>query len=266
MKTLRYLGILLMTICLASCEEQYTPGEPENENSWGIYFGQSEIDCIIGADSPASIDLTVLRSKTEGEVTVPLYLDTEDTGLFSAPENITFKDGESEVTVTVSLGQMEYNTSYVAYLDLPIDAEYIHLYNPELATSFKLSVTKEDYQTVATGTYTSGFFTIDDAGTPYSLEAALEYSELLGIYRLKDIYEEDYHITFTWDGGGTAVPTGRLATGYVHPSYGMYYISCETIYYDSDAKTFSFPWTWSVSAGTLGSNVIDTFLITEEVD
>lgn len=229
----------LISFAVGCSEDAYVPGEPENENSLGLYFGESGMEYIVGASSESTIEIPVFRTKSEEKVTVPLTLSVSADGIFSAPESITFEDGQTEQVIVVSLTMenIEFWKNYTCSVDLPHDSQYTFIYGDK-PTSFKIEMTKEDYAPYASGVYNSSFF-------EQAWPQVLEYSPSLKKYRFSDLWTEGYDLTFQWDGEQkVAVDWSTLATGYVYGDYGMIYVASGMITYDKETKTFTFPWQW----------------------
>ena len=75
----------------------------------------------------------------------------------------------------------------------------------------------------------------------------------------------DYDVTFKWAGDtivtvlggvfkpGTVAYTPALQTGYISAKYGMYWAVFNGVnVYNVTTKTFTFPITWMVTAGSFG--------------
>ncbi|MDR3188388.1 MAG: hypothetical protein LBT94_04280, partial [Prevotellaceae bacterium] len=129
-------------------------------------------------------------------------------------------------------------------------------------------IVKEDFAPYAEGTYTSEFF--ED-----TWPVTLEYSPATEQYRISDCWVSGYDVLFKWEGTevtiqGTPNSTGAyiyLPTGYVYGDYGMisaYYSQGDINYYNKETKTFTFPITWQVAAGSFGA-YLDTFTIEAEL-
>lgn len=221
---------LLLVSCVAftacSDDDEYTAGPQAGDTN--VTFA-SYSDPVL-AKTATSFDITLNRHTTSGTLTVPLTANIVPTG-WTVPESASFAAGDSLATITVGLASdMEVNKSYDLVLTIP--ASYTNSYksnNGEVAT-YKASVTKEDYETYATGTYDEEFF----FGAQWPV--TIEYSPSLDIYRIKSMFSivedvEGYHFYFKWNGKSDATQTfemcnslgedaSRVTSGFTYGSYG----------------------------------------------
>lgn len=114
--------------CLEEKQEPYTPGEPEAENCYGVYFPAQEASGyhIYSPSVDTKVDITVARTNTNGEITVPVEA-TYSADVFTATP-IKFADGQAETTFTVSFPTIEQGKTYSANFIIT-DPAYASLYS-----------------------------------------------------------------------------------------------------------------------------------------
>ncbi|MDR2449588.1 MAG: hypothetical protein LBD52_06475 [Prevotellaceae bacterium] len=264
MKNIIKTGIILLTIAamnvFIACEKEVVrdPSPEANPNSNRVYFNDIVKSVVLGIEEN-SYPITIARKDSNNALTVALTISGDKA--FSIPPSVSFNAGESSTTFTLSIGDIELLKNY--QVTLGIDENQINPYD-STAPVYSLNIQKEDFAPYAEGTYTSVFF-----GAYWT--ALLEYSPATDLYRFTDCWMPGYNVLFKWKGTavtmqGTKNSSGSyiyLPTGYIHPSNGMiyaYYSQANINYYDEAAKTFTFPITWVVAAGSFGE-VSDTFKI-----
>lgn len=211
MKTLKsLLYALAATVLLAGCsdDETYTAGEQENPDCYGVYFpSQANIDDLEldPADEPA-LSFTVRRTKSEGEITVPVTISSvQGDEIFEATE-IEFADGQEETTFVISFPDTEVGTTYSCEVNID-DPLYASTYT-ERNTGFGFSITRVKWVLVTgpngetTGKWRDEFITEffglgDEGETPYAEKDVeiYERADKPGYYRIKDIYDAAFVTT-----------------------------------------------------------------------
>ena len=211
MKTLKsLLYALAATVLLAGCsdDETYTAGEQENPDCYGVYFpsqaniADRELD---PADEPA-LSFTVRRTKSEGEITVPVTVTSaQGDDIFEATA-IEFADGQEETTFVISFPDTEIGTTYTCEVNVD-DPLYASTYT-ERSTGFGFSITRVKWVLVTgpngetTGKWRDEFITElfklgDEGETPYAEKDVeiYERADKPGYYRIKDIYDAAFVTT-----------------------------------------------------------------------
>jgi hypothetical protein len=264
MRTLNSIStliLILLTALFASCEDDMAVRDPSpetNPNSSNVYFLNTNDTIPILAIDQTSFDVVLGREKTEKDQVVALAVESVYTGLFEVPESVEFKAGEDEKTVNIKIKELELMKKHHIAISIEHDQTVPYLIQ-ENYPRLELYVLQEDFAPYANGTYTSEFF-------EESWEIVLEYSPATELYRFKDCWVEGYDVLFKWDKEtnevliqGAPNSSGshiHLQTGYMNGNYGMisaYYDQSDLKYYDEESKTFTFPITWMVSAGSFGS-------------
>ena len=75
---------------MTSCVEEMTAqlGDPDNKDCYGVYFPSQKGlgDIQVGPTDSKTLTLMVRRTNTRGAVTVPLTVECEEPGIFSASD------------------------------------------------------------------------------------------------------------------------------------------------------------------------------------
>lgn len=274
------LTAALAATALCSCDDDddYKAGRPANAAGQNIYFS-AETDEVanIGLDDSVYVVLLERDTLLDQELTVPVTAPGVDKSVFTVPASAHFAAGEKQAALRIALSdKMESFRPYTLRLALPES-----LTDPYAETDvypvFNGTLTKEDYQVVATGTYNEPILFED------SWEQNLEYSPMRKNFRLPDLIVRGTGFYFKWNGKAGddcqfsfcnedgSQPVTKIATGYVHSSYGMIYaevLDGNFIGFDAytdeetgqDVEEFEFPFDYNCDAGSFGSNY-ETFVI-----
>lgn len=259
MKTAIKLFSVACVLALAACSDNYEYSAPEatHEGSNAV-FDEGDFKSIsVSLDSVSEFEVTVTRDNAEAAEEIPLTSEAVHPECFVVPTSVSFAAGETSKTIKVGVTEkMEQFTKYELVLKL-----MSNVYSEQSAGILKCSVTKEDYVPYANGYFTDGM--LYDA----SWEQVLEYSATKDQYRFPNLYAEDYHIYFKWDGPEKNTTfyfcnaqgeelTSKTALGFTYGDYGMVYATVLSSYpmgYDAEGYYFKFPWQISVSAGSFGA-------------
>lgn len=257
MKTFyRILGLSLAAVALfASCAKEnhsYEPGKPANSAKHDVYFAKSNAASV--ALSPDAKSFTVVLERSTDnldaiEVPVESWVSAE--GLINVPSKVSFASGETTAELEVEvLDGLEMFTNYQANIKLAEEYTNPYLDNTNYP-QYGFIFYKEDYEVIGVGKY------LDNAFIQDSWDQPIEYSEILGQYRLSDVWTPGSGFTFKWDGESSKVtlPSAGIYTGLYHPSYGYITatpVAAQTAYF-AKYNAIQFVFNWTVSAGSFGS-------------
>ena len=214
-----YLVSAVFAFAAVSCQEElrYRPGEQDAENCYGVFFPvqTGAGDLQIEPTDPTVLTYTVRRSRTEGELHVPVkVLDTAQ--VFSVTE-IVFQDEEAVAEVQVYFPSIEMGKTYECTLQIDGD-EYVSKYSQN-ASSLRFSVTMIKWNTLlgpngeTTGRYRDAvfqdWFSVSDAGAEASVQIQ-ERDDMPGYYRIYDVYNPSYM---------SAIFGGNMSGNCVYSSY-----------------------------------------------
>lgn len=256
------LASLSLLFVACSDEVAYEPAPTPNPTSNKVYFPTQTTKVTLGITDD-TVEVLIARKVATQALTVKLNVSETYEGLFTAPSSVTFAAGDTVKSIFVKVGEVEFIKNYAFSISI---ADQNQIENPYIVgtslPTISFNVIREDFKPYAEGTFASEFF--GDA-EPATWDAILEYSEATEQYRLSDCWYEGYDVLFTWDGGasvtvkgavfkpGSTAYTPAVQSGYVHSSHGMVWAIFDGANsYDEATKTFTFPITWRVTAGSFG--------------
>lgn len=195
----------LLSLAATSCvEETYTPGEPELEGCYGVYFptGQENAGTNnLDPDAAKSLTFTASRLNKEGTIEVPVVVEASEDGIFEISK-ISFEDGQETTEFTVTFDNAQLGTPYSCRLTIE-DPQYAQVYGQNAFTlDFSVSIIKWNKVTGENGEQT-GKWRDDILTGPFNasafkamyLETDVEIYEQDGndgYYRIDNIYTQDY--------------------------------------------------------------------------
>lgn len=141
-----------VSLFTVACVEEvpYEPGQPDADGCYGVYFPTQESAFVVDPSDEPFQTLTVKRTNSAGEITVPVEVVTSAEGIFEiAP--ITFADGQDETTFTVSYETAEVGTTYKVSIAIT-DPQYASKYN-DGAVAIDVSVLREKWISLGKATY-----------------------------------------------------------------------------------------------------------------
>ena len=237
--------MLLSVLALCSCsdDDDYTKGKQTNKDGNNVYFSViNDATVKIGAED-RSIEIILERDITDNaaEITVPLVHNVIDEGMFKVPSSVTFAENETMAVVEVEVSEkLKMFKEYMLSISIP--EKYTYPYAIQIASPiYYAAVIKEDYVTVANGTYKDWFFG--------SWEQTLEYSEKLGIYRFPNLIVSGVNYYFYWN-----VDEEGNQECYFTDSEGNYTESFTTGYKHSMGEIYAEP-LYDYPMGMLAENV-----------
>lgn len=120
---------LMLAMMATGCSDsdKWTPGPQDTDTGVSAYFvSPSATSYIFGSDAAEiAINVPVERRVTEGEATVGITM-TSDVEGFKCPDQVTFADGESSVTVTIDCSGIPDGKVYNVALRLAEDETNIY--------------------------------------------------------------------------------------------------------------------------------------------
>ena len=186
----KFINILLAAavtaLAVVSCqkEEQIKPGTPDPEGCYGVYFPVQEAtgSHTYDPDMDRSVTFTVARTNTNGAITVPYTVVSENKEVFKF-EDIEFADGQAETELEVTFDDIEEGKTCSFSIQLNDDNAYVSHYNTgAIALDFSVIVVKwQDFLDPKTNE--PAVFTINSRwnATFGPMKATLKYYEVDGI-------------------------------------------------------------------------------------
>ena len=196
-----YLTAALLAFASVSCQKElkYEPGEVDHENCYGVYFPiqNGTGDLQIEPSDPTVFKYTVRRTKTDGELHVPVKI-TDTAQVFSVTE-IVFKDEEAVAEVEVYFPSIELGKTYECTLQIDGN-EYVSKYSKN-SSSLRFSVTMIKWNNLlgpngeTTGRYRDAifqdWFSVADKNVECDVKIQ-ERDDMPGYYRIYDVYGVSY--------------------------------------------------------------------------
>lgn len=132
-------GLSLAAVSCVPEEEVYSPGEAEEEGCYGVYFPTQDASGshTYDPEMEKSITVTVARTVTEGDITVPVEITTNVDSVFVV-EDIVFADGQAETTFDITFPNIKEGVNSSISLTIT-DTKYASKYSTG-AVSFDISI------------------------------------------------------------------------------------------------------------------------------
>lgn len=231
MKFKSIFGLMLLSVlalCSCSDDDDYVKGNQTNKDGNNVYFSSANESTVKIGIEDRTIQVVVERDITDNaaELTVPVVFNEIDENLFTVPSSVTFAEGETFAVIEIGVSEkLKMFKKYMLSLSIPEKYTYPYAIQPT-SPIYYAAVVKEDYVTVANGAYRADVFGM--------WQQPLEYSEILGIYRLPDLIVPGVNYYFYWnideEGNQTCYftdsdgnKTDSFTTGYVYPGFGEIY-------------------------------------------
>lgn len=192
-KIFNIIAIAASVLAAVSCtqkEEPFTPGEPDEQGCYGVYFPSQDLSAYKELDpaDPTVLSITAARKVTTGDIVVPVEV-VDQAGVFQVSP-LEFVDGQSEATIEVNFPNAEVGTGYTATIQIS-DPAYVSKYGKN-ATSIDFSVKREKWNFLGTSkwydAFIGTFFGVPE-GVYWELDT-YENDSQPGLYRIEDPYGE----------------------------------------------------------------------------
>ena len=262
---LKYIALFAVLALFSACTEgeEYTPAQPSAETN-AYRFAASSASNVVLALTDSVYQVVVERDDVTGEVTLPLNAKG-DVKFFSVPASVTFAEGESKVALNIAIAP-NMPAFENCYLEISIDESYVNPYATDNFSVLPITFLKEDYAPFANGVYT--YCGLWGGGLS---EQELEYSPILDVYRLQDVWGPS-KVTFKITDPKTMafeMTESVFNTGVLYAAGApivAYPVATEDCYnqYDADTNTFYFAFQFYVPAAGGGwAPMYEAYTITE---
>lgn len=114
---IKYAAIAIGVLFIASCssDDDWQPGQKTKDGCQQVYFpssNESMIELNVNEPTDRSIDITVARTKSEGELTVPITVVSKSEGV-QIPSEVTFADGNLTASLNITVpNEVQKGTIY----------------------------------------------------------------------------------------------------------------------------------------------------------
>ena len=193
---------LIVSLLMTSCAEELTAelGAPDNENCYGVYFPTQKGtgDIHVGPNDPKTFTFQLRRTNTRGSLTVPIAIEAEYPGIFTASE-VVFAEDAPTADITIHFPSIELGVKYNCTIRVSGD-EYVSSYSKN-ASHLSFSVTCVKWNKLigdngeTTGLWRDGVFPEWFSVANPNLEQQVvieERDDLPGYYRIFDVYGATY--------------------------------------------------------------------------
>lgn len=263
-KLFLFVTMLAAGMAFTSCdnEDEYVPGLPAGEHNIGF---ESEENMVL-AMTQESFEVELTRANTEGYLAVPLEALIVPE-FVTLPDSARFEDGSATATIEVLVDStMALFTDF--QLSFRVPESYTNAYAEDGKNPvFNITIKKDDFGVVAVGVYKGAMFS-----SPWN--QTVEYSNVLGLYRIPDCYGAGTHWYFQFDGAdGFAItdsegePVSKFMSGY--PGLVLTVLNAAQGYFAPDAEgfvgMFKFPFQFDLDGSTLGQ-AYDKLYIAEWIE
>lgn len=225
-----------------SCKEtnEYEWGEGDLAGCYGVYFPVQEASgshTLDPTQDPA-VTFTVKRANTDGAITVPVVATYSEDNVFEASP-ISFENGQSETTFTLSFPKAVEGTTYTASFEIQ-DPQYASKYNSNpiaidysvMRVSWKEFASKDGKSSVVT--FTEGWWGEEhDVHIKYYEVNGLRYCKIDGTETCDYVYGDakcegglwgnGFDFEFTWDPKTNKINVPKQVM-FNHSTYGYVYV------------------------------------------
>lgn len=267
-------GLLTFAFVAVSCnkvglEENYTPGEPDVEGCYGIFFPAQDFSAYATLDpmDDTVIPVTVKRSVSTGAISVTPEVVCKESGVFTSSP-IVFEDGQEETTIEVSFPNAEIGKTYSCTIQVT-DPQYVSKYSSN-AAFVTFSVTRVKWNYLGKAKWTDDLFTTFydvPLSTTWEVEA-YENDLVKGLYRISDPFGENcpFNDPGDWDTDKdywVEIHAEDPTKVYILPtktschwSYGYFWIGSDAGYDIAAGKTIAEAEALGDAFGTITNGVI----------
>lgn len=246
--------MLIAAIAFTACGEQdaedYQKGSTDALGTYGnIYFPQTSYSTEMEPTEPTTYEIPVSRTDSTNAVTVPIEIIGSDA---ITSTDAVFAAGQASTTITLSFPNAVVGTTYTVYISAK-DVLYLQ--------PCTFSVTRVQWNLVATGTYTYNFFFEgDDAG----LEV-YQRGDKPELFKIGNVLG-GVDFIFTWNQSTNEVTFDKYYAGFDYSTYGDVYVSnAGNSYFDPETNVFYFNNKYTVAAGSFG-NSYETFTLDSPIE
>lgn len=197
-----YAAAAVLSLSMTACADEFVAqvGAPDHEDCHGVYFPAQEGtgDIQIDPNDPTSFKFIVKRTNARGDLRVPVRIESNHEGVFSASE-IYFEEDAPSAELEVYFPTAKMGVTYECTLIIDGE-EYVSKYSQN-ASFISFNVTRVKWNKLigdngeTTGLWRDGVFAEWFNLANPNLEQAVEIYErddMPGYYRIFDVYGTTY--------------------------------------------------------------------------
>ncbi len=218
MKLLNIQTALLIAAAVAfvACDDDddYSAGKPTAADCPALTFGSDNVQSVeMDPADDTKVDITIDREGQTPAATYKIKVLTNTENIFDVPETVTFAEGQTEATVTVTFDDAAVGTSYS--LEIGLEDDDVDAYSSDTYQTYSYTVVRVKWNTLGTGQWVEDFWygfcasveiqqRDDDPSSyrivsPYTDDLIEAYGEGTGTYQQYLVFTLTSMDYVTWD-------------------------------------------------------------------
>ena len=194
MKNIFKYSLALLTVVLgfASCDSEKDENyEPAAASGSQVYFSNETPATVNITKDATSFSIPVLRVNTAGDLSVAITA-TDESGIFTIPSSVSFKDGESEAALTIGYDPTKLEYDDYKTIAISINDEQLKTLYGMSAITFNVGI-KSPWVSLGKGAITDDIVASIFSGVPnYTWAVEIEENAIQpGFYRVINPYNTD---------------------------------------------------------------------------
>jgi hypothetical protein len=194
MKNIFKYSLALLTVVLgfASCDSEKDANyEPAAASGSQVYFSNETPATVNITKDATSFSIPVLRVNTAGDLSVAITA-TDESGLFTIPSSVSFKDGESEAALTIGYDPTKLEYDDYKTIAISINDEQLKTLYGMSAITFNVGI-KSPWVSLGKGAITDDIVASIFSVPNYTWAVEIEENAIQpGFYRVLNPYTADY--------------------------------------------------------------------------
>ena len=194
MKNIFKYSLALLTVVLgfASCDSEKDANyEPAAASGSQVYFSNETPATVNITKDATSFSIPVLRVNTAGALSVAITA-TDESGIFTIPSSVSFKDGESEAALTIGYDPTKLEYDDYKTIALSINDEQLKTLYGMSAITFNVGI-KSPWVSLGKGAITDDIVASIFSVPNYTWAVEIEENAIQpGFYRVLNPYTADY--------------------------------------------------------------------------
>ena len=194
MKNIFKYSLALLTVVLgfASCDSEKDANyEPAAASGSQVYFSNETPATVNITKDATSFSIPVLRVNTAGDLSVAITA-TDESGIFTIPSSVSFKDGESEAALTIGYDPTKLEYDDYKTIAISINDEQLKTLYGMSTITFNVGI-KSPWVSLGKGAITDDIVASIFSVPNYTWAVEIEENAIQpGFYRVLNPYTADY--------------------------------------------------------------------------
>lgn len=237
---------LVLALGFSACTEEveYTPATQIDSNCIKASFVSDNDFYELAPDESKELTLTVVREKTDGDVTIPLTVLRNDENMFQIPESVTFAAGQNTATFNITFPNVEIGLEYT--FSIGLDEADVDPYSQTTLATTTGTIQMIQWDLLGDGALTC---TLLGATCPCKIYKASHATW----YKAEAPVEEGMDIVFKVAEDNSVVVEDQAI--FTDANYGTVYVNNEADggVYDPESNILKATFYYYCSAGTFGT-------------